>query len=247
MASAYVEALRHSGFVGPWRLGGWSMGGTVAQEMCRQLVAAGEPVQLLVMLDSCIPDRITAVTGEGHVEGLVAVRQLHALEAFLGIDLQAGPQDVRDLVSLPTDRLYAEVGERLRRHRLLGSGESAQVRVEVLARHLDALARHRAASAAGGDFETLLVRCTRRSPRNSGIGMGVDDAYDLPDLGWSQHLPDRLRVVEVDTHHYGVLHPSVLTTVSEAVNTALSPCPSREGKAPRRLDQADPSATGGPR
>ena len=233
MASAYLDALRQSAFQGPWRLGGWSMGGTVAQEMCRQLVAAGEPVRLLVMLDSCIPDRITAVTGEGSLEGQVAVRQLHALEAFLGVDLQAGPEDVRHLVGMPADRLYTQVAERLRRHRLLGAGESAQVRVEVLTRHLDALARHRATSVAGGDFETLLVRCTRRSPRNSGIGMGVDDASDLPDLGWSQHLPDRVRVAEVDTHHYGVLHPPGLTAVSEAVNTALSSCPPGERRAPR--------------
>lgn len=235
-ASAYLDALRHSGSHGPWLLGGWSMGGTLAQEMCRQLVAAGEPVRLLVMLDSCVPDRINAVTGEGSPEGLVAVRQLHALEAFLGADLQAGPEDVRHLVGLPTDRLYAEVAERLRRHRLLGPGESAQVRVEVLARHLAMLARHRAASAAGGDFDTLLVRCTRQSPRNSGIGMGVDDANDLPALGWSRHLPDRLRVVEVGAHHYGVLHPPILTTVGEAVNTALSQSSSgftHQGKAPR--------------
>lgn len=248
MASAYLDALRQSGARGPWLLGGWSMGGTVAQEMCRQLVVAGEPVQLLVMLDSCVPDRITAVTGEGSLEGRVAVRQLHALEAYLGVDLQAGPEDVRQLVGLSTDRLYGEVAARLRRHRLLGSGESAQVRVEVLARHLDALARHRAASAAGGDFETLLVRCTRRAPRNSGIGMGVDDASELPDLGWSHHLPDRLCVVEVDTHHYGVLHPPALATVSAALNTALSQRLLRERKT-ARLEAAHLSTsptTGGP-
>lgn len=222
MASAYLDSLRHSGFHGPWLLGGWSMGGTVAQEMCRQLVAASETVRLLVMLDSCVPDLITAVTGEGSPEGLVAVRQLHALEGFLGVDLQAGPEDVRHLVGLPADRVYADVAERLRRHRLLGSGESALVRIEVLTRHLAMLARHRAASAADGDFDTLLVRCARQSPRNSGIGMGVDDARDLPDLGWSQHLPDRLRVVDVDAHHYGVLHAPALTTVVDAVTAALS-------------------------
>lgn len=245
MASAYLDALRQSGFRGPWLLGGWSMGGTVAQEMCRQLVMAGEAVQLLVMLDSCVPDRITAVTGEGSLEGRVAVRQLHALEAFLGVDLQAGPDDAQQLVALPAGRLYVEVAERLRRHRLLGTGESAQVRVEVLARHLAALAQHRAASIVGGDFETLLVRCTRRAPRNSGIGMGVDDAYDLPDLGWSEHLPQRLRVVEVDAHHYGVLHPPALTTVSEAVNAALSRRASREGRGSRPLERAHRSTVGG--
>ncbi|HYG83209.1 MAG TPA: alpha/beta fold hydrolase, partial [Pyrinomonadaceae bacterium] len=42
---------------GPYRFGGWSLGGVVAYEMARQLVARGEEVALLVLIDSSIPTR----------------------------------------------------------------------------------------------------------------------------------------------------------------------------------------------
>jgi amino acid adenylation domain-containing protein len=52
MAAAYVAALRAVQPAGPYLLGGWSLGGVVAFEAARQLRAAGEAVDLLVMLDA---------------------------------------------------------------------------------------------------------------------------------------------------------------------------------------------------
>ncbi|HEU0076703.1 MAG TPA: alpha/beta fold hydrolase, partial [Longimicrobiaceae bacterium] len=51
MAAAYVAHLRAVQPEGPYRLGGWSMGGAVAWEMARQVEAAGEAVELLVLVD----------------------------------------------------------------------------------------------------------------------------------------------------------------------------------------------------
>jgi amino acid adenylation domain-containing protein len=55
MASAYVKALRAVQPAGPYRLGGWSMGGMLAFEMARQLQAAGEAVALLALVDVIEP------------------------------------------------------------------------------------------------------------------------------------------------------------------------------------------------
>jgi len=52
MASRYLAALREAQAVGPYRLGGWSMGGVVAYEMARQLAQQGEEVELLALLDA---------------------------------------------------------------------------------------------------------------------------------------------------------------------------------------------------
>ncbi|CAM3286845.1 Amino acid adenylation domain-containing protein [Corallococcus soli] len=51
MAALYVDALRAVQPQGPYRLGGWSMGGVVAYEMARQLQARGETVALLALVD----------------------------------------------------------------------------------------------------------------------------------------------------------------------------------------------------
>jgi thioesterase domain-containing protein len=52
MAEHYVKAIRASQPNGPYLLGGWSMGGTVAYEMAQQMRRQGQEVALLAMLDN---------------------------------------------------------------------------------------------------------------------------------------------------------------------------------------------------
>jgi thioesterase domain-containing protein/acyl carrier protein len=56
MAAQYIEAMRSVQPVGPYLLGGWSMGGIVAFEMARQLQALGQSVSLLALLDAVLPN-----------------------------------------------------------------------------------------------------------------------------------------------------------------------------------------------
>ena len=55
MATCYIEALQTIQPVGPYYLGGWSLGGIIAWEMAQQLSAAGEDVALLALIDSYSP------------------------------------------------------------------------------------------------------------------------------------------------------------------------------------------------
>ncbi len=52
MAETYIEAIRSIQPEGPYVLGGWSMGGTVAFEMAQQLQRQGQKVDLLVLFDT---------------------------------------------------------------------------------------------------------------------------------------------------------------------------------------------------
>jgi amino acid adenylation domain-containing protein len=55
LAARYVAELRRRQPAGPYLLAGWSMGGFLAFEMGRQLVAAGEAPTRVVMIDSNAP------------------------------------------------------------------------------------------------------------------------------------------------------------------------------------------------
>ncbi|MEW5926736.1 MAG: amino acid adenylation domain-containing protein [Gemmatimonadota bacterium] len=55
MAADYLAHVRGVQPAGPYRLGGWSMGGLVAFEMARRLEAGGEEVELLALVDSRAP------------------------------------------------------------------------------------------------------------------------------------------------------------------------------------------------
>lgn len=52
MATAYIEALRPRLDGHRWILCGWCYGGIVAYEMARQLVAAGQPAPLVIMIEA---------------------------------------------------------------------------------------------------------------------------------------------------------------------------------------------------
>ncbi|MFK8113963.1 MAG: amino acid adenylation domain-containing protein, partial [Rubripirellula sp.] len=55
MAGEYVQAIRNVQASGPYRLGGWSIGGVIAMEVAQQLIAGGDSVERLVLLDTSIP------------------------------------------------------------------------------------------------------------------------------------------------------------------------------------------------
>jgi amino acid adenylation domain-containing protein len=56
MAALYVDAIRSLAPEGPYYIGGYSSGGTLALEMAQQLRARGEEVALLAMIDSEAPE-----------------------------------------------------------------------------------------------------------------------------------------------------------------------------------------------
>ncbi|MEV4481654.1 SDR family NAD(P)-dependent oxidoreductase [Micromonospora coxensis] len=225
LAATYLAVLRERQPDGPLLLGGWSMGGTVAHEMARQAHAQGRAVPLLAMIDSNDPAYIRhlQVTSSTDAQVELIVRQFGALEAYLGVDLGGADPDLRArLTAAPEGDRLAEAEGRLRRARLLGRGESLRDRLAVLDRHLCALATHRPGRLPAADTTTLLVRATRTAPRNSGIGMGVDDTPPgVPDLGWRGHLARPPHTVDVDAHHYSVLRPPAVTAVAAALDSHL--------------------------
>ncbi|MEM1181564.1 MAG: condensation domain-containing protein [Acidobacteriota bacterium] len=75
MARRYLDEVRSVQSQGPYRLGGYCIGGGVAYEMARQLEAAGEQASLLVLIDSVpqahIVDQQAAVPLAGRVKRLL--------------------------------------------------------------------------------------------------------------------------------------------------------------------------------
>lgn len=55
MAGFYIQLIRSIQPLGPYYLGGWCYGGIVAVEMARQLMAAGESIGLLALLETLAP------------------------------------------------------------------------------------------------------------------------------------------------------------------------------------------------
>jgi amino acid adenylation domain-containing protein len=61
LAALYVDAIRSVQPEGPYHLGGWSLGGTVAYEMSCRLQRAGHEVASLALIDSYTPQALHAL------------------------------------------------------------------------------------------------------------------------------------------------------------------------------------------
>ncbi|MFE6611641.1 SDR family NAD(P)-dependent oxidoreductase [Amycolatopsis sp. NPDC057786] len=209
LAALYLGVLRRHQPTGPYLLGGWSMGGDLAQRVACLLHESGEHTELLVLLDSNEPSHITDVPG-GDAE--IRRRYLASLAGYLDTELAAAQE--------PTQ---SEVDTVLREHGLLRAGTSAAARVEVFARHLRGLAAYRPPRLADPGTRTLIVKAGQRSPVNSGIGMGVDDVPGDPaDLGWTPLLSRPPKTSTVDAHHYALLRGETVAAIAALINDELS-------------------------
>jgi amino acid adenylation domain-containing protein len=101
MAACYIEALQTIQPQGPYCLGGWSMGGTIAFEMAQQLDAQGQRVVLLALFDSRIP-----TPGETSTEQDFEATLLVDAIRYFGL-----PIDAEVLLLLPKDEVLALVLE----------------------------------------------------------------------------------------------------------------------------------------
>ncbi|MEU2178236.1 acyltransferase domain-containing protein [Nocardia sp. NPDC019219] len=216
LARVYVDVVRAHQPTGPYRIGGWSMGGIIAHEVARSLRAAGDIVEALILLDSNIADRIHHVDGRGFW-----TRYLGSLAAYL--DLETGTPSA-DFDRHPDERQRDEIRRLLADAGLVERGDPADQRVkeDIFRRHLRALGAHHTGHLDGDGLEVLLVRAELPAPHNSGVGMGVDDCSDLQDLGWAAHTDVVIDTRPVAAHHYALLRPPAVSTVAHLVSELLA-------------------------
>lgn len=198
LAAMYADIICHRQETGNIILGGWSMGGTLSHHIARELQRRGRNVAGVFLIDANAPDRIRHLHGDSvSTDRQQELRYLRSLEVFLGFDV--GQHD--DPATL-TEALVA-CGA-------IPDPDRLPSRVAVFKRHLVGLADHQAALLE--DVPVWLGRATRRSPRNSGEGMGVDDVFSF-DLGWSPWATGEMTVHEIDAHHYDIVAAPAISDV----------------------------------
>ncbi len=204
LASFYLEAVREVQPEGPYLLGGWSLGGTIAYEMARQLEGAGEDVALLAMIDVAAPAR---EGGEEPGDGELLVRLAADLVRLSGRAPSFGVEVLEGL-----DR---EAG--LDRLLTLGRAEGIlppdleapqlQDLFDVFRRHLRA-ARGYTPGGYGG--------CVAFFRAGGSMPSGTVD----PTFGWERLADTDLHLIDGD--HYSLLRAPRVETLAGALKRLLA-------------------------
>ncbi len=198
MAATYMEEIRRVQPAGPYRLGGWSLGGIVAFEMARRLEAQGETVSLLALLDAVAP-------------GTLPPAHLNDERALRGFAWEMGNQAGQDLGIREEDLrgLTGEEGVRyvLRRGKETGAlpagfGVDQAVRLWKVVRANLSSVQFYEPGPYSGPATLFLAENTSRPDTG-------------PYLGWRRYITGDIERIPIDARHSTVLHGTGLQTIAD--------------------------------
>ncbi len=218
MAASYVDAIRQVQPVGPYALGGWSMGAVVAFEMARQLRAMGETVRPLVMIDAPQPPAGQTVESVDRAD-LVAgfAREL------TGRELPIEPAELRRLG--PAEQFAAVLALAKESGALPASSAAAQLTelFEIFRRNLAALAAFRPGVYEGA-IDWYRASATREQE---------------PEEGWAALAAGGLAVHLVPGDHYSILRVPQVAELAAQLRRALDEAglPASQDLEPAPLDE----------
>jgi len=210
-AKDYLEEVRSVQPHGPYLLGGFSGGGITAYEMARQLMADGEEVAMLVLLDTPLPTK--GVVGRKDRLKIQWQRLRQQGPAYIGRWLK--------------NRVQWELG------RLRDRFGDQQESDEPVAFHSEAIEAAFRSALSVYEVQPLPVRAWLFRPvldtmydLGGGRFADVDRELVLPDNGWTQYVKE-LTVIETPGDHDGmVLEPNVRSLANvmrQAIDSAIPP------------------------
>ena len=207
MAADYLAQLRAVQESGPYRLGGWSMGGLVAFEMARILAAAAEEVELLVLVDTRAPSD-DAPAADPDSPRLLAGFLLH-----LGFDPDRTALFAREVAALAP-------GERLRR-----AWEAARADDVVPDLGLPGFER------LWNVFRANVAAASVYRPGSSACDILLVSAEDRPALAapeverWQDLTAGTVRAETLPGDHFGLVREPYVRALADLLADALTSVP----------------------
>lgn len=208
MAAAYVKEIQRAQPSGPYFIGGYCMGGTVAYEVAQQLQAKGQEIAFLGLFDTMNWKKVLVPSSMGKAYHGLQRLAFHAAN-FLNLDFQGQSEFFREKLRALKSRIPVWKGLLL--VKFGGSTSAAKSESLVLAqiwRMNDAACTEYVAKPYGGvvtDFRPL------KQYR----------MFDKPDAKWEQLAQGGQRIVQLQVYPAGMLVEPFVKHLAEALKSQL--------------------------
>lgn len=206
MASHYLDHLREVQPDGPYRLGGWSMGGVVAFEMAQLLVGQGQRVELLALIDSFVPQ---SNSGVRNLDDRVFLESF--IDDLEGLSGKSIGLFVEGLQRVTIDDVLRQLLDRLRALDIVPVGfrlPELQRMFKLYSTNLRALLTYEPRAYPA---KAVLFRAEESTQEQNG------DAT----LGWSKFILDGVEVHEIEADHYSLMAGSGVRLLAERLAEKL--------------------------
>ena len=198
MAACYVEAMQTVRAMGPYYLGGWSMGGVVAWEMARQLQGSGQEVGLLALIDSYAPQ-----ASSKQMDDAILTNSLFSdLGGIFGSEFSISDSERPHLQ--PEERLDRVLSEAKRLNILppdIGIEQMGRL-FEVFKANLKAMYDYRPQPYSG---RTVLFCASN----------------EVSERGWSSLAAGRLEIYNIPGDHYQMMREPDVAVLAKQLETCL--------------------------
>lgn len=204
LAERYASAIQQQQPHGPYLLGGWSFGGAVAFATAQRLLARGERIGLVALLD---------VYPLGDPDGFAPLSDLQLLQLFLDdLAAQSGKRPGELLPDgLPADGAFERLTAEARRSGILPRELTAEQLQRLLAVFRANRTAARAYAAAPLAAPLLLLRAEGSAYARPG----------LPDGGWHAVARGGWSMQTLPGDHYSMLLPPNLGQLAAILQRAL--------------------------
>jgi thioesterase domain-containing protein len=227
LAAVYVRAIQEVQPAGPYFLGGWSMGGTVAFEMARQLAGQGQRTALLVLFDSRPPAAFRASAGNSPPEESLLAEFLSMMGVYLGVDPerlwdQGFPRELEETL----DFLLKQIPES---PLFLSSLDQETVRrfYWLWQRHYAALSRYTPVGLYPG--AVTLLQASQPPPAGLQQLFQLDHREGSDAAGWQAVSARPLAVYNVPGNHYTLLSEPHVQALADTLSSCLAQARAMEG------------------
>ncbi|OSN00424.1 non-ribosomal peptide synthetase [Lonsdalea populi] len=216
-AARYVRIIRAAQPEGPYRLLGWSFGGTLAYEIAAQLLGQDQPVEFLGMLDTRLPD-----SPQGFVVPLDELLAMTDEEEMLAFLVRGDLDAIADgAVAVPPDAIARARRGRLEDHYDIGR-EAGIFPADWSPDYYRGWLCHRLA----------LLRAQYRAPTLPlmlHLFIAQDEAAEGGRyLGWDRVLPTSdIHRIPVPGDHRRLVSEPYVQEVGKAISAALQTCRSQ--------------------
>jgi acetoacetyl-CoA synthetase len=204
MARVYIRQIRAVQPHGPYALSGFSFGGLIVYEMAQQLIAAGEKIETLCLVDAYVHESCLPLPDWIRYQGdMVALR----LRTYLALKGRARFAWFGQKARAAMDRVRMRMGKKPSRPAMETLGLS-QTATRVREAHRSATMTYRPRDYNGSTV--ILVRATQ-----------VEEGRGNPLLVWKSIAKAGLKVVDVQGKHTDLVFEPQLVDAANTLSDAL--------------------------
>ncbi|WP_084618344.1 non-ribosomal peptide synthetase [Cellvibrio sp. OA-2007] len=205
MASLYLEQLRQLQPEGPYLLGGWCFGGTLAFEVARQLQRSGEWVDGVVLIDTRAP--IEANVPADSDDATLLSWFARDLATPYGKSLRIAPETLRELAP---EHMFSHVLDEAKA-------------IGVLPLDADVAALERYFQVYIGNGIALRLYFPEPEPLPLLLLRALDEQEDYgPSLGWSELAAAGLTQIDLAGDHNSIMYAPQAQAVASAIDNHFS-------------------------